>query len=314
MPRAAAVPVAIASAFLAAHGVGASGLARTPQTAFRVGIDMVSLTVTVTDRADNYVAGLTERDFAVTEDGVPQPVSFFMSDHMPLDLAIVLDTSGSMGLGLRLVQEAACGLARSLRTEDRGTVVEVKSGAAVPQPLTGDVQEIESAIRRTTPGGTTGLFDGLYVVLREFARERREHRDMRRQALVVLSDGADNASHLQFEDVIDLARRTGVAAYIVSPKPAPAVVALEPQLFSRAQYSMTTLAREAGGRIFIASSLKELDRIYGAIASELSNQYELGYTPLRAVADGTFRRVAVRVVSRDDAKARTRAGYIAARR
>jgi VWFA-related protein len=308
---AAAVPVAITSAFLIAHGVAAAGLS--PQSAYHVGVNLVSLTVTVTDRFDHYVGGLTEHDFAVTEDGVPQPVSFFMSDHMPLDLAIVLDTSGSMGTGLRLVQEAACGLARSLRPDDRGTVIEVKAGATVPQPLTGNVGEIEAAIRRTTSGGTTGLFDGLYIVLREFARERREHRDLRRQALVVLSDGADNSSHLQFEDVIDLARRTGVAAYIVSPKPAPAVVAIEPQIFSRAQYSMTALAHEAGGRIFFASSLKELNGIYGAIAAELSNQYELGYAPLRSIADGTFRRVAVQVVSRVDTRARTRAGYIAAR-
>src|SRR5262245_56226911 len=127
MSRAAAVPVAIATAFLIANGVAAAGLS--PQT-FRVGIDLVSLTVTVTDAAENYIAGLTERDFAVTEDGVQQPVSFFMSEHMPLDLAIVLDTSGSMGgASLRMVQEAACGLARSLRPEDRGTVVEVKMRA-----------------------------------------------------------------------------------------------------------------------------------------------------------------------------------------
>jgi Ca-activated chloride channel homolog len=313
MSRAAvAVSLAITSAFAIAHGAGAAGFS--PQSTFRVGIDLVSLTVTVTDPTEKYISGLSERDFAVTEDGIRQPVSFFMADHLPLDLAIVLDTSGSMsGPSLRLVQEAACGLARSLRPEDRGTVIDVKGRATVPQALTGDIGEIEAGIRRTWSGGTTGLYDGLYVVLREFARERREHRDVRRQALVVLSDGIDNASHLQFEDIIDLARRTDVAVYIVSPKPAPVVLDEQVQILSRAQYSMTTLAREAGGRIFVASNLRELDRIYGAIASELANQYELGYVPLRTVADGSFRRVAVRIVTRDDAKARTRAGYIAAR-
>src|SRR5262249_15354234 len=121
MPRAAAASILAVAAgvAIATRGVTATDL---QQPTFRVGVDLVSLTVTVTDHAEKFVGGLTAPDFAVTEDGVPQPVSFFMSDHVPLDLAIVLDTSGSMGAELRLVQDAACGLARALHPGDRGSV------------------------------------------------------------------------------------------------------------------------------------------------------------------------------------------------
>src|SRR5262245_31368404 len=119
------------------------------QTTFRTGVDLVALTVTVTDSANRHVTGLTERDFVVTDDGVPQQVSFFASESVPLDLGIVLDTSGSMGPGLKIVREAACGLVRTLRPGDRGAVIEVKSGARIPQPLTSDLQLVEAAIRAT---------------------------------------------------------------------------------------------------------------------------------------------------------------------
>jgi VWFA-related protein len=283
------------------------------QAAIRSGVDLVSLSVTVTDSAQKFIPGLTQHDFVVTEDGVPQPLSFFASEPVPLDLAIVLDTSGSMGAEIRIVQDAACGLARTLRAGDRGAVVEVKNGAQVPQGLTEDVPAIEAAIRGTTPGGNTALYDGLYVVLRELASQRRSQREIRRQAIVVLSDGIDNASHLAFDDVLDLARHGGVAVYIISPPRVPVEVlsSADFQFVSRAQYSMNTLVREAGGRLFVALSTRDLQRVYGAIASELANQYELGYVPLRATGDGGFRRVSVQVVNHINALARTRTGYLA---
>jgi Ca-activated chloride channel family protein len=282
---------------------------------FKSGVDMVPLTVTVTDRAGKYVSGLTGNDFAVFEDGVAQSLSFFACDEVPVDVALVLDTSSSMRADLPLVQSAANGLVRKLRASDRGAVVEVKDFAGIPQPFTSDRASIERAILGLRTSGSTALYDGLYVVLKEFERERRATLQVRRQALVLLSDGLDNKSHLAFEDVMDLARRVDVNIYVIALRgdvPLTARAQLDGSIL-QAEYTMGAVARESGGRTFFPKSALELPGIYTAIAQELASQYELGYMPARPGGDGAFRRVVVRVSPPTNGVARTRSGYYAAR-
>jgi len=282
---------------------------------FKSGVDMVPLTVTVTDTTGKYVIGLTGNDFTVFEDGVEQPLSFFATDDVPIDVALVLDTSGSMRADLPLVQSAASGLVGKLRASDRGAVVEVKESAGIPQPFTSDRALIDRALRALSTSGATALYDGLYVVLKEFERERRATLQARRQALVLLSDGLDNRSHLAFEDVMDLERRVGVNIYVIALRSDGAWmprIALDRETL-RAEYTMGAVARESGGRTFFPKSALELPAVYTAIAQELASQYELGYMPARPGGDGAFRRVAVRVPPHTNARARTRSGYYAPR-
>jgi Ca-activated chloride channel family protein len=282
---------------------------------FKSGVDLVPLTVTVTDTTGRYVTGLTGTDFTVFEDGVEQPLSFFASDDVPVDLALVLDTSESMLTDLPLVQTAASGLIRQLRASDRGAVVEVKDTAGIPQPFTSDQAQITRAIHGLSPSGSTALYDGLYVVLREFERERRAAFQVRRQVLVLLSDGLDNKSHVTFDEVMDLARRAGVNIYVIALRGEVALmrrVEMDESML-RAEYTMGAVARESGGRTFFPKSARELPAIYTAIAQELASQYELGYVPARPGGDGAFRRVAVRVPPRPNVLARTRSGYYAPR-
>jgi VWFA-related protein len=129
------------------------------RTIFTSGIDMMPLTVTVTDSAGKYVTGLTGDHLTVFEDGVRQPLSFFASDEVPVDLALVLDTSGSMRTDLPIIQSAANGLVRRLRPNDRSAVVEVNNTAGIPQPFTSDHSSIEAAIRKLATSGSTALYD-----------------------------------------------------------------------------------------------------------------------------------------------------------
>jgi Ca-activated chloride channel homolog len=277
---------------------------------------MVPLSVTVTDGSGRFVGGLTENDFTVYEDGVKQALSFFARSEVPVDVALVVDTSASMRDDLRLVQTAAMGLVRALGTADRGAVVEVNERAGIVQPFTGDRANIENAINHLSTAGSTALYDGLYVVLREFERERRNTPQVRRQALVLLSDGLDNKSRLSFEDVLELARRGDVGVYVIAlPGEDPPASVRRPFGASLldAQYAMTTVARDSGGRVFKPKDATELPSIYSAIAQELTSQYQLGYTPMRPGGDGAFRRVAVQVTEGQRARARTRAGYYASR-
>ena len=285
------------------------------QTLFKSGVDMVPLTVTVTDGAGKFVRGLTERDFTILEDGVAQPLSFFASTDVPVDVALVIDTSASMRDDVPLVSSAATGLVRALGPDDRGAVVEVNERAGIAQTFTADRPKLEHAIQHLSMAGSTALYDGLYVVLREFERERQRTPTARRQALVLLSDGLDNKSHLSFDDVIDVARRSDVSVYVIALR-GEAVKVPRSQLTGsalNAEYAMNTVARDSGGRVFNPKDATELPTIYASIAQELASQYNLGYVPVRPGGDGAFRRVAVRVSEGQNARARTRAGYYAAR-
>jgi VWFA-related protein len=152
----------------------------------------------------------------------------------------------------------------------------------------------------------------LYVAVRELARGRHASGALRRQAIVVLSDGDDNRSRVVgFEDVLDAARRSAVTIFSVMPAPAgappPSMLGPPPTTL----FEMRQLAEETGGRAFSPSAAAELARVYEDIAGELAQQYWLAYAPPPPAREG-FRRVAVRVETRPGLRARTRAGYYAA--
>jgi Ca-activated chloride channel family protein len=307
-------PVLASAAATAALALRAPVRVDAQRATFTSGVDLVPLTVWVTDPAGKYVTGLYGSDFNLFEVGVEQPLSFFALDDVPVDVALVLDTSTSMRADLPLVQLAASGLVRSLRDCDRGAVVEVNDIAAFPHGFTSDRSRIDAAIRALSISGSTALYDGLYIVLKEFARERAGAAEIRRQALVLLSDGIDTSSRLAFDDVMDLVRRAGVSVYVIALRDEIAFVPradLDGSVL-RAEYALSAVARESGGRVFFPKSARELPAVYTAIARELSSQYELGYTPARSAGDGTFRRVMVRVSPATNALARTRSGYYAA--
>ena len=299
--------------FFAIVTFGGSVTIDAQRPAFKSGVEMVPLTVTVTDTNGKYVAGLCGSDFQVYEDGVEQPVAFFASDEVPIDVALVLDTSSSMGVDLPLVKTAAIGLVRRLRPTDRAAIVSVTQTAGIPQSFTSERELIERGIRSLSASGETALYDGLYVVLKEFERERKATTQVRRQALVLLSDGLDNRSRLAFDDVLDYARRVAVNIYVIALRGALAQVPRNEQdaAVLRADYALNTVTRESGGRLFFPKMARDLAGIYTAIAQELFSQYELGYMPVRSVSDGGFRRVAVRVRPETNALARTRSGYYA---
>jgi len=282
---------------------------------FKSGVEMVPLTVTVTDGSGNYVSGLSEHDFAVFEDGVQQPLSFFASGSVPVDVAFVIDTSSSMSTDLVLVQRAAKGLVRALRDGDRGAVVSVNSVIAMPQRFTTDHAGVAAAIDGLRTSGSTALYDGVYIALKEFAREQRDRTNVRRRVLVLLSDGVDNVSHVSGDEVTELAKRVDVSVYVIAskgPMPVPSTASRDPKM-QRAAFTMRQLAQDAGGRIFFPTIAADLPAIYQAIAQELTSQYDLGYVPAQSSGDGKFRRVSVRVLPPTSAVARTRSGYYSTR-
>jgi len=291
-----------------------SGQPAPPQSGvFRSGSALVALNVTVQDGGAKYVAGLQPDDFAVYEDGVKQHVRFFEARAVPLDLIVLIDTSSSMGDKMATVHDAASGFLETLRAGDRGAVVGFADSVHVLQPLTSDRALLAQAVHGIRAKGSTSLNNAIYVSLKQFAHSARADSDVRRQAIVVLSDGADTSSLVSFDDVLGLARKTGVNIYTVALQSRYAPVRAEyggRKYFSESDYAMKALARETGAQSFFPAP-DQLKGVYGAIATELANQYSIGYVPANTRADGRFRRVVVQVVTKPDLRPRTRLGYTA---
>lgn len=283
------------------------------QATFRTGVDLVALNVIVLDPQERLIGGLGRNEFAVYEDGIRQELSYFETSNVPLDLALLIDTSASMDNKLPFVRKAATGFARTLRTGDRGAVITFNGRVNVAQTFTNDVGALSKAIEQTTPSGGTALYNAIYVTLKEFARAQKNADGVRRQAMVVLSDGEDTASLLSFDELLEEARRAGVTTYTIGLKEDSLVytTARANRYFSQADFCLKTLARETGALTYFPDREQDLVSAYRAIGDELAQQYALGYISKNPMKNGAYRRVVVRIVDKPEARPRTRAGYTA---
>ncbi len=294
---------------LAAATAALIGLAAVPQgqEVFRAGTDTVLLSVTASDGRTHPVSGLDEGDFRVLEDGVPQAISLFARDPQPIALSILIDSSTSMEDKLRVAEDAAIGFCRRLGPNDEAQVVTFNSEIRIRQPFTHDVAALEKAIRTTRASGSTSLYTAIYVALNELNRVRRQSPEaVRRQAMIVLSDGEDTTSLLGYEEVLDLSKRSTVAVYAIGLRDRSSSASAHG--FNEADFVLRTLSQTTGGRVFFVQDPAELPGIYGQIADELANQYILGYVSTNTSRDGAWRRVAVQI-KRPGVIARTKAGY-----
>jgi len=282
-----------------------------PAATFKAGVDLVALTVVVTDPQRRLITGLGEQNFHVFEDGVQQDLSFFAASRVPLDLSLLLDTSASMFDKMHTMQEAAIGFARTLHEGDRLSIVDIKDSVKVLHPLDSDLDGAIGAIRSTAARGGTALYNGLYMTLREMMK-RKAAGDIRRQAIALLSDGEDTASLVSFDDVLDVAKQAGIAIYTIALRSAIDVREASSKggrSFSNAEYAMKMCAAETGALSFFPTDIRELAGVYQQIATELASQYAIGYTPKNPKHDGGFRRVVVQVTEHPGAQTRTRSGY-----
>ena len=287
--------------------VGAPAANRPQAPAFRAGVDVVSVNVTVTDTVHRYVTDLEMPEFSVFEDGVKQDITFFNRQQQPIALSLLLDSSASMEAQLGTLQTAAANFVRRLKPNDLAQIIDFDSRVEIRQGFTGNQAELESAIRNTAAGGSTSLYNAIYIALRELGKVRAvAEQDVRRQALIVFTDGEDTSSLLSFDEVLDLAKRSETAVYTIALRGAD----LQAKGFREAEFVLRTLARETGGRAFFPMKIDDLTNVYAQIADELASQYTIGYTSLNSKRDGAWRRLVVQV-SRPSSSTRTKNGYYA---
>jgi Ca-activated chloride channel homolog len=291
--------------------VPASGQAPGPRPTprppvFEVGIEVINLNVSVTDATNRYVTDLKASDFAVFEDGIRQELSIFNHEDLPISLSVLIDASASMDEKIEVARRAATRFVETLRPEDVAQVVQFNDRATTLQDFTGDQKALASAISRIEPSGPTALHNALYVALKELQKQKRG--ELRRRAVVLLSDGEDTASLVSDEQLLSLARKTEINIYAISLR---ARRVSDRQKFSQATHLLTSLTQDTGGQVHFPNSLSELDSVYARIAEELRTQYSLGYVSANKRTDGKWRRIVVRVPTRTELQVRHKLGYFA---
>jgi Ca-activated chloride channel homolog len=279
---------------------------------FRSGASLVALNVTVSD-GNKLVSGLVQDDFSVYEDGVLQHVQFFESHEVPIDLILLIDTSASMADKMDVVHDAAIGFLKTLREADRGAVVTFGDNVNIVQALSSDRAALEQAVKQAQPHGSTALNNALYVAMKQFSRAAQQAGEIRRQAIAVLSDGEDTSSVISFDDVLAMARKSGINIYTICLQNRYSTARAEStkKYFSESDFAMKTLAQETGALSYFPQSVQELKGIYASISDELSNQYSIGYSPTNWRPDGRFRRIVVKVNAHPEFRPRARQGYTA---
>lgn len=255
---------------------------RSPEYVEEVDVNLVELYVTVTDRGNQLVSGLTQADFEILEAGQRQEIARFeLVENRPLTIGMLLDTSGSMAQSLAQAQSAAAGFLRSvLKPRDKAFAVSFASRTRLDMPPTDDAEGVALALSGLQAIGDTALHDAVVHSLYYF-------RGMTGQrALVLLSDGDDNASWFKFNDALDYARRSGVAIYAIGFN-VPGLGGLRGKL--------EQLANDTGGRVFYANKSDELPGVYAQIEKELRSRYLLAYNASTAPEATGARAVEVKV-------------------
>lgn len=269
---------------------------RAPQYFEEVEVNLVELYAAVTDKAGNLVPGLAAEDFEILEAGKPQEISKFeLVDNLPLTVGVLLDTSGSMRSSLVQAQDAAADFLKGVMTpKDRSFAVNFASRPRLCMPPTDDVEAVVRSFQDLQAVGDTALHDALVHSLYYFRGIKGQ------RALVLLSDGDDNASYIPYKDALEYARRSGVAIYSIGFN--------LPGFASGLRGKLSELAETTGGKSFFTSKPEELPAIYEQIERELRSRYLLAYNSNQALgAPGTFREVEVKV--KRGLKARTARGY-----
>jgi Ca-activated chloride channel homolog len=275
---------------------------------FRSGIDVVNVGVTVTDKRGTLVGDLIADDFEIVEDGRKQSIRFFApgsaSDAAPpLHLGLLIDVSESMGEDLTFTKTAAIKFLNTLTDAADISVVDFDTEVRAARFSQNEFARLVERIRQKKASGSTALYDavGLYL-------DGASDQDGRK-IMLLYTDGGDNRSSISRSEVIDLLKASDATVY--------AIGMLEHQLASERNAQRMVLQQIAdvtGGRAFFPSSVKELDKIYDQVVGEIRAQYTLGYVSTNEKADGTWRKVEVRIAKKDarDLRIRGRKGYFAA--
>jgi len=265
--------------------------------------DLVVLPVRVTDAGGNFVSGLTQEQFRVYENGRRQPVTLFGQEDVPVTVGLIVDHSRSMGPKLQGVAEAVSAFAESSNSNDEMFVVDFSDHVSIEEPggksFTNDPRELAQAVKAVSAQGLTALYDAVAAGLDHL---QLGHSD--KKALIIVSDGGDNASRMKYSEVLELAQQSQAVIYAIVL--VDATEEENPGILRR-------LCKDTGGLAFFPAAGESVTEVSAKIARDLREQYTVGFSPERREGE-SFRKVRVEVSApgRGKLNVRTRPGYFAA--
>jgi Ca-activated chloride channel family protein len=270
-------------------------------------VDEVNVLFIATDKHGKFVRNLDEKDFAILDDHKPPQsiVNFRRETDLPIELGLLIDTSGSVRGRFDFEQDAAVSfLQNTVRPNfDKAFVVGFNGHSQMMQSFTDSAALLSAAVHRLQDGGGTALYDAIYRACHDNLIKDHEDRPSRR-AIVVVSDGEDNQSEFSEAQAIEMAQRAEVIIYAISTDDSGLVL--------RGDKVLQRIADATGGRAFFPFKMKDIKNSFSAIEDELRSQYIISYHPADFEADGRYRPIEITALKKD-LQVRSRRGYYAPR-
>jgi VWFA-related protein len=270
-------------------------------------VDEVNVLFIATDKHGKFVRNLNQKDFAILDDHKPPQsiVNFRRETDLPIELGLLIDTSGSVRGRFDFEQDAAISfLQNTVRPNfDKAFVVGFNGQSQMMQDFTDNAALLSAAVRRLQDGGGTALYDAIYRACHEnLIKDHEDHPS--RRAIVVVSDGEDNQSEFSEAQAIEMAQRAEVIIYAISTD--------DSGLILRGDKVLQRIADATGGRAFFPFKMKDIKNSFAAIEDELRSQYIVSYHPADFEADGRYRPIEITALKKD-LQVRSRKGYYAPR-
>jgi Ca-activated chloride channel homolog len=270
-------------------------------------VDEVNVLFIATDKRGKFVRNLNEKDFAILDDHKPPQsiVNFRRETDLPIQLGLLIDTSGSVRGRFDFEEEAADSfLQKTVRPNfDKAFVVGFNGRSQMMQDFTDNGALLSAAVHRLQDGGGTALYDAIYRACHDNLIKDHEDRPSRR-AIVVVSDGEDNQSDFSEAQAIEMAQRAEVIIYAISTD--------DSGLILRGDKVLQRIADATGGRAFFPYKMKDIKNSFSAIEDELRSQYIVSYHPADFEANGRYRPIEITALKKD-LQVRSRKGYYAPR-
>jgi len=267
-------------------------------------VNEVRVVFTVTDRHGRYIKDLKRDDFRVIDDQKPAELRSFRSEtDLPLQVGLLVDASNSVRDRFKFEQEAAIEFLNAIIRPryDKAFVVGFDATPEVTQDFTDNTEGLSAGVRMLRAGGGTAMYDALYFACRDKLLKQEQVGPVRR-AIILLSDGEDNLSHVTREEAIDMAARAEVIVYTISTNISG--------MKGKGDKVLERIADATGGRAFFPFQMRDVSDAFLSIQEELRSQYAMSFKPANFVADGRFRAIEI-LTQEKGLKVRTKKGYYA---